>query len=504
MSQEKNLTPRQRSEAAAQAKEARKWKMYGVIAIIVAVLIAALLFWDAGFIQKRATALTIGDRNYTVADVDYYYNVQYNSVSAYATYYGLDTSVSLKEQEAYDGTTWYDYLLDSAVSSLKNVSLLAQEGEKEGYTISDDAQLNIDNALEDVKNEAKDNNVSVSYYLHRMYGRFMTYSRYEKLITEYYYAYDYQSHKTDSFEVTEDEMEDYYQENKDTMDEFDYVCYLVNADAESTTDEDGNEVDPTEEEIAAAAEEAKANAKKIQEALKSGDESKVASLVEKYGATDYSSTSPASFSNLSFGSWLTNSKREANDTSVIEYTTTSDDEETIEGYYVLQFYSRNRKDYNAATIRNILVAAEEDTEDEESEETTYKWDEAEAEAESIQQTWQDNGGTEEAFAELTEENSDDSSTYYNGGKRTNIAKGSLDSAVDSWLYDEERQEGDYTILKDETNTGYQLLYFVGYDDLLYWQKTAKNALQSDAYSDWYEEVEENYEETQTWFYSQVG
>ncbi|MCD7837889.1 MAG: hypothetical protein LUG65_03135 [Clostridiales bacterium] len=547
----KNLSGGQRSKAEAQKKEQRRWKMYGALAIVIAVLVAALLFWDSGFIQKRSTAITIGEKSYTSVDVSYYYYLQYNSISTYASYYGLDTSVSLKKQEAYEGKTWYAYIRDYAESALTSVSILVQEGEAAGYELSEDGQADIDEALADMEETCDDYGITVSYYLKQMYGRYMTLDRYKNLLNEYYYAIDYQEYKTSSFEVTEDEMEEYYEENKDTLDTYDYLCYYIDAAPETQYDADGTELDATDEEIEEAAAAAKALAEELQQALESGDEDTAAALVSDNSMTDYSDTSPSSFSSYTFGDWLVDEERTAGDSTVIEDTTETEVEvetddadsadsstdpadtsgladastdpadasnqgdssaetvttqtvTTIEGYYVVYFSDRYRDDYYAANVRNILIEAEEDEEDEESEETTYLYDDALATAEELQQTWLDNGGTEDDFIDLVADNSADTSTNEDGGLNSTVYKGVLDATLEAWVLDESRASGDYTILLDETNIGYQLLYFVGFDDLYYWQTIAQSSLQSDAFDDWYEEVEENYEVTTTWFYNQVG
>ncbi|MCD8353044.1 MAG: hypothetical protein LUC47_01830, partial [Clostridiales bacterium] len=316
-------------------------------------------------------------------------------------------------------------------------------------------------------------------------------------------------------------------------------------------DDEGNEIDASGEEMEGAAAAAKALAEELQQALESGDEDAIASVVTESGATDYSDTSPSSFSSYTFGDWLVDESRAAGDSTVIEDTTETEVEvetddadsadsstdpadssaaadastdpadasaegdssaetvttqtvTTIEGYYVVYFSDRYRDDYYAANVRNILIEAEEDEEDEESEETTYLYDDALATAEELQQTWLDNGGTEDDFIDLVADNSADTSTSEDGGLNSTVYKGLLDATLEAWVLDESRASGDYTILKDETNIGYQLLYFVGFDDLYYWQTIAQSSLQADAFSDWYDEVEENYETTTTWFYNQVG
>lgn len=506
----KNLSARQRREAMQERKEARRTRLYLAVAAVVAVLVAALLVWDNGVFQRNLTAVTVGNKSYSAADVDYYYYSQYNSAMTYASLYGIDTSVSLKEQEAYEGTSWYDYFMEAAKTSLTTVSMLAQEGEAEGYTISPEGQENIDTAMNAIDEASQEYGVSTSYYLHQMFGRYMNKARYKQILTEYYYAYDFEDHKTESFEISDEEINDYYEENKDTLDTYDIDAYYISATPETQYDADGNEVDATEEEIAAAATTAKKNAKALQAALKAGNEAKVAKLVKSYGAVDRAVSEGSSVSNYTYGTWVVDSQRKAGDTTMIEDSTTADDEDesTINGYYAVRFNSRGREDYNPVSFRNILVQADEvEAEADSSAEATtteYDYDTAKTKIEGIEQTWKDNGGTEDAFAELTEENSADASSNYNGGLYEDVLHDQFDENVNEWLFDESRKAGDTTIVQDETNAGYQFLYFVGANDIAAWQQTAKSALQSDAYDEWFNDTIENYEAETNFMYRYVG
>ena len=89
-------------------------------------------------IERNADAVTIGNETYTAADVSYFYNTIYSSFvsknSYYLSAYGLDTSKSLKEQDCpINGSTWYDYFRDQAITSMTSYSLLAQQAEAEGF-----------------------------------------------------------------------------------------------------------------------------------------------------------------------------------------------------------------------------------------------------------------------------------------------------------------------------------------------------------------------------------
>lgn len=96
--------------------------------VVVAVLV---LLWNSNVIQRGKTALTIGDENYSAAQVQYSYYAAYTEVrsSNYYSYMGIDTSKSLAGQTMSDtakallgvtdeGITWDKYLLDKAKSNL--------------------------------------------------------------------------------------------------------------------------------------------------------------------------------------------------------------------------------------------------------------------------------------------------------------------------------------------------------------------------------------------------
>lgn len=140
----KGLSMKERRKIQEERKEKRRKKWYLAIGIVVVVLIAGLLFFDSGVLQRRLPALQVGDKSYSAAELDYYYYSGYNSYSSYAAYYGLDTSKSLKDQEIYSGTTWYDYFRDNAKNTLTNVAILIQEAEKADYSLSEEGKKTVE------------------------------------------------------------------------------------------------------------------------------------------------------------------------------------------------------------------------------------------------------------------------------------------------------------------------------------------------------------------------
>ena len=91
----------EKSLQAQQQEAARRKKTvtYTIVGVVIAVLVAALLIWNSGFFQARATAATVGDTKLTAAELSYYYYDARNSYASYMSYFGgFDSSTPDDEQ----------------------------------------------------------------------------------------------------------------------------------------------------------------------------------------------------------------------------------------------------------------------------------------------------------------------------------------------------------------------------------------------------------------------
>mgnify|MGYP007106331335 CR=1 FL=1 len=88
-------------EAEEKAKQRKTNRLYGGIAVLFVVVAVLLLLVNAGVFYRDPDAITIDGKNYTVAQVNYYYQGMRNSI-ANAGYYGLDTSKPLDQQNLND------------------------------------------------------------------------------------------------------------------------------------------------------------------------------------------------------------------------------------------------------------------------------------------------------------------------------------------------------------------------------------------------------------------
>lgn len=131
-----------------------------------------------------------------------------------------------------------------------------------------------------------------------------------------------------------------------------------------------------------------------------------------------------------------------------------------------------------ADVRHILIAPEGGTEDEEGE-ITYseaEWEACKAAARKLLDEWLAGDATEESFAALVAENTDDSGSAENGGLYEGVKKDSgYVEEFEAWCLDESRKEGDYGLIK--TEYGYHIMYFC--DSEAQWISESRNGVLSE-------------------------
>lgn len=85
------------------------------------------------------------------------------------------------------------------------------------------------------------------------------------------------------------------------------------------------------------------------------------------------------------------------------------------------------------------------------------WETSRIKAEELLAQWETGDKSEDSFAALAMENSQDGSAS-TGGLYTDVVKGQMVEAFENWCFDESRKTGDYGIV--ETEFGYHLMFFV--------------------------------------------
>ena len=114
------LTQKQIKERKEAAIKKRNTVIYTVIGVVVAVLVVALLVWNSGFFQSRTVAMTINGRDYSPAEVSYYYGQTKQSYGYYLSMMGYDSTKSDRDQvvDEESGKTFYDLFMEQAKATM--------------------------------------------------------------------------------------------------------------------------------------------------------------------------------------------------------------------------------------------------------------------------------------------------------------------------------------------------------------------------------------------------
>ena len=490
------VDPKTAKEAKERREEKRSNTIYLLIAIAFVVVGIISLVWKSGVTERNVTAVTIDGESYTAAETQYYYVNNYQSFVSnyyyYLSYFGLDTSKSLKEQECTmtdDGSTWFDYFLKQATTEMAAIQSLCADAKAEGMTWDESMQADYDEAMAQLQtsadnyNAAKGTSLKAKGYLQLIYGKLVNMSTYQKLIKNTILAQHYVSAYKDTLSYTQDQLDAEYAKNPNSYDYVNYEMITVSGKAASTTDADGNTVAPTDEESAAALEEAKTLADSLYAQYQEGGI--LSKLAEDEDKASYSTNAKATYSDSTLMNWLFDSARQPEDSAVLF-------DENSSTYYVVRFNERYRDENKPVDVRHILVQVDETGLDSESdtydEELQTRKNEAMTRAQELLEQWKSGDATEESFAAMANEYSDDAGSNTAGGLYTQVSQGRMVEEFDNWCFDAGRKTGDVDIVYGESSSykGYHIVYYVG-DDIPVWEVAVTNALSSADYDAWYAE-----------------
>ena len=189
--------------------------------------------------------------------------------------------------------------------------------------------------------------------------------------------------------------------------------------------------------------------------------------------------------------WLGDQARKEGDITVIANETTTLDEEgkevsTVNGYYVVYYISTNDNTFPLANVRHILVNFEGGTVDANGQ-TTYSDEEkaaAKAKAEDLLNQWKSGDATEESFAALATENTQDPGSKENGGLYENVYPGQMVPSFNDWCFDEARKSGDTGIV--ESSYGFHVMFYSADSEQNFRDFQIENKLRGADVQTWYE------------------
>lgn len=500
------ISSRAQEEQAKEAQRKRNTLIYSIIGVVIVILVAILLIWNTGIVQRNTKVAEINGEKVTASQVAYYYysnNVMYtaNLYSTYGIACSYDTSVSPKEQiiteeaasefgiaEDYIGQTFHDYFMDTALKTLGEEQILRAAAKEAGYTLSESGKASVKAEMESL-DDTLDSYLSYygadltrTSYLQMVYGKSMSEGKYRTCLENAYLADEFYDAYFDTLaDYTDEELDAYYQENKDTLDTVTYYWRQFDGTVAETTDEDGNTVEPTEEQEAAA----------LAAALSAADTALAeveGNLDAVKGNDDYTEATGTLVNVSSFYfDWLVDAERQPGDATVLEGTTGT-------SYYVVVFGERYRDETPTVNVRHILIEAEneddpatEDVDESTEDPTDEAFAVAEQKAQALLDQWKAGDATEESFAALVAENSADTASVTTGGLYENVYNGYMIETFNDWIFDDARQSGDTGLVKntESTTQGWHIIYFVSKDEPVWkvsarsgvWNNNVKNSLE---------------------------
>lgn len=476
-----------------------------VLAIVLAVAIVAGIGWKLvdsfGLVEKATTAVKIGNEKVSSAEFAYYYAAQYQQMSYMANYYsqqgmnlGFDTTVAPDDPSNTttdaDGNTitWDKYFLDAAVDQAQFVEAYYGEAVKNGVTLSEDEQKEINETVEEYRSSAAENNFSINAYLKANFGAGFNEKLFKEQLEKETLAQNYYNDQQSAFTagITDDEIAKEYKENAKNYD-YANVRYYSFGYTDLTAKE-GETEDELKARQTEANKETLAKAKEVYAKVTDVDSFVEAVKAYKNEGSDTPSDTDLTVTknHITYSSaktsltekgadWLFDAARKAGDKTFVE-----DDN----GAYII-ICVKPSYNSNSVSVRHCLVEFEAEDENnvtDEEKETAYK------KAKELYDSWLAGDKTEDSFKTLVTENSADTGSTENGGLYENIriSDNYVTSFID-WSFDDARKAGDSGII--ETEYGYHIMYFVSDNtDDVDWKNTIRTEKGNAAFEEYHESL----------------
>ena len=430
-----------------------------------------------------ASAICMQSEHYTV-DAGmfsfFFYKDYFDAMETYySTYYsgaGLDYTKDLKEQDYSDDATWFDYFITMTYQNVGNYLVYAELANDEGTTLGDEDLKAIDEEFESLVSAAEEADMTCDEYIKYCFGEDVTEENVKSALELQTLADKQYDIDCDGISVSDKEIEDYYNENKDSFLYVDYRQVQVRAEFEVDAKDDAEAYAIAKEkaEYIASSKDIAEYVERSVEYLKTVNDPNINKQIsekqtdEEIMAQMTNVTVKYAYTtNTEFGKWAFAEGRKDGDMTVLD-----------NGAGIYTAYYLDSAPYRAEnnTINARFATFNPDN---------YESDEeAKQAAENALTAFNKTSKTGEDFAQIAVEYSVSSS----GSLQKNIDLGSLSTYLEAWAFGE-RSEGDCEIVED--SGVYYLCYFEG-KDMQSWEYTAYSAVYSEKLSDLASEHYENY------------
>ncbi|MBR6051326.1 MAG: hypothetical protein IKP68_09025, partial [Clostridia bacterium] len=256
---EQKAKKQERRDAAKKAadKKSRQHKLIFAGIIVVLALFAALLIFDkvrtSGSKERNTVVASSENFEVTQSMMTFYFNSTYNQ---YANQLGSSTdSLNSLIDSVNERGTYYDLIMSSTRTNVEQYLTLAEMAKAAGVELESEDKAEIDEAIENYKETKKTYGASNDAYrimsfdkfLESMFGETVNESVVRDCLELTQLVSKYQEKFLDECEYTDEELEKYYGENKDS---FTYVDVLRYQFTEPKVDETNDTDTDTDTEAA--------------------------------------------------------------------------------------------------------------------------------------------------------------------------------------------------------------------------------------------------------------
>ncbi len=434
----------QKRAAEQKAKRARfiRTCVLSAIALVAVVGIGFGIFFGAvvnqGWYLRNVTAMKT--ENFTVNGemMSYFiYNTFENYQAQYGSQLGLDSKKSLKDQYFREDVSWFDYFSLEAQANLRQVLLFAEKAKEQGMELTAEEKA-------EIAQYALSNDFSAYTQLFDFTADDFTAAM--ELTTLASKMYE---KATKDMAIDDAKIQEYFKTNEKYFRMVDYSAVVIPygtngwykdaATAKSAADHIAKAT--TKEAYELAVREVLsaigASASDIETELQSA----------KQTGVYYKDNDPVS-------AWAFDVAKVGG-----TYVATAENAYTVYQLNALPYINED----TTVNVRHILLTKEGLGSD----------DAAKKKAEEVLDEWKKGAATADSFAELAKKYTEDPGSKETGGLYEDVSEGEMVEAFDTWIFDDNRKEGDTGIVK--TDYGYHVMYFVG-EGSKAWEINAENAM----------------------------
>jgi len=471
-----------REEQLALERANRKKKRNNIIIASVSTFLCVafivglvLLNWvqTSGTLLRSKTAMKTDSLSVSGTTFNYFFNYQYqnfvNDNSSYLSYYGLDTSTSLKAQQYSEDQSWFEFFLSQTQKSLNEILILATEAKAQNIELTDSDKKQIEDFFVTLKEAAEQAGEKYEDYIQLAYGKGVNEQDIRKGLEISLLSTRFYTDKIDSVNYSDKQITDYFNKNKNDFLFVDYKTYTFNpAATESMTDKEKQ----------AEYDKVNKRAERLSKAKTAEEFDKILTEILKELDTTDANIKTAISDSVSKGNIYDKefavSKWAFEEGKVGEsYVYKNSNARTV---YLLT-KAPYRDENETRSVRHILISKD-----------SYDSDEAaKKKAQEVLDEYLKGEKTAEKFGELAEKYTEDTGSKTTGGLYESFPKGQMVEEFESWSFDNKRKEGDTEIVK--TTYGYHIMYFVGKGEVN-WKNQVVATLKDNAYTTLYEGLEE--------------